>query len=168
MPQKLIYQELIYQGLIARIAAESKADYNSEIQPPATEEALQRLFQRTRAELGADLPASYLNFLRLTDGLIWDGLFIYSSEKTPVVGEPNEFMHPFVDTNLIWRSHEPHKKFLFFGDGDISLYVYNLEKDCYEILDRPSETVIQTFSSFDEMLTEALRHRLHDNEEDDE
>ena len=161
-------QELIYQDLITRIAAESKADYDSDIQPPATEEALLRLSQKTQNELGADLPESYLNFLRLTDGLIWDGLFIYSSEKTPIVGEPNEFMHPFVDTNLIWRSHEPHKKFLFFGDGDVSLYVYNLAEGHYEILDRPSETVIQTFPTFDEMLTEALRQRLHENEDDDD
>lgn len=160
-------RKALYQDLVARIAVESKADYDSDIQPPATEEALARLRQRTRDELGAEIPEGYLDFLRLTDGLIWDGLFIYSSEKTPVVGEPDEFMHPFVDTNLIWRDYEPHKNYLFFADGEISLFVYNIVLHRYEILDRPSETIISTFDTFDELITEALRQRLHDGEEDE-
>ncbi len=158
----------MYQDLISRIAAQSKEDYDSDLQPPATEEALQRLHQKTRDELGATLPDGYLDFLRVTDGLIWNGLFIYSSEKAPILGETNEFMHPFVDTNLIWRDHEPHKNYLFFADGEISLYVYNLMKERYEILDRPSETLISTFDTFDELITEALRLSLHEEEDEDE
>ena len=158
----------MYQDLIARIAAESKADYDSDIQPPATEEALRRLRQKTRDELGADLPEGYLNFLRVTDGLIWNGLFIYSCEKAPIVGDPGEFMHPFVETNLDWRSYEPHKNYLFFADGEISLFVYNLAAGRYEIVDRPSETLISTFDTFDGLITEALRQRLHNGEENEE
>ncbi len=156
----------MYDDLVARIAAESKKYYDSDIQPPATEEALRRLRQRTQDELGAALPSGYLDFLRVTDGLNWNGLFIYASEKALIVGEANDFMSPFVDTNLIWRDNEPNKNYLFFADGEISLYVYNLVKERYELQDRPSGDVIRTFKTFDEMITKALKASLHEEDEE--
>ena len=85
---------------------------------------------------------------------------VYSCDKTPVVGEAGEFMHPFVDTNLIWRDYAPHKDYLFYADDETSLYVYNLIGKRYEILDRPSETLISTFNTFDQMITSALKNHL--------
>lgn len=158
----------MYRDLVERIADARRTMYKSDIQPPAPEEALQRLRQRTRDELGADLPEGYLDFLRVTDGLNWNGLFVYASDKNPVIKKPTVFMHPFIEDNLDWRSHEPHKNYLFFADGEISLYVYNLVKSRYEVLDRPSETVINTFQTFDEMITEALHQRLREDLEEDE
>jgi hypothetical protein len=161
-------EKKMFQDFVLRIAAQIRADYNADLQPPATEKTLRTLSQKVEAEFFAQLPADYLEFLRLTDGLNWNGLFIYSCDKTPVVGEAGEFMHPFVETNLIWRDYAPHKDYLFYADSDISLYVYNLVKERYEILDRPSETLINTFGSFDELITEALKLSLHEDEDDDE
>lgn len=158
----------MYDDLVARIAVESKRDYDSDIQPPATEESLRRLRQRAHDELGSTLPDGYLDFLRVTDGLNWNGLFVYASEKALIVGEANDFMSPFVDSNLIWRDNELNKNYLFFADGEISLYAYNLVKECYELQDRPSGDVIRTFKTFDEMITEALKASLYEDEEKDD
>lgn len=155
----------MYQDLVARIAAERRADYGSDIQPPATEEALLRLCRRTRDELGAELPEGYLDFLRLTDGLNWEGLFIYASDRNPVVGKPTVFMHSFVEDNLDWRSYEKRKNYLIFADGDISLFVYNLVEGRYELQERSSGTVLSTFDTFDGLITEALKSCLHDDKE---
>lgn len=149
------------RDLIAQVAVGRRTLYRTDIQPPASEAALERLQQRAQEELGASLPDGYLDFLRVTDGLNWEGLFVYASGKTPVIDKPTVFMHSFVDDNLDWHSHAPHQNYLFFADSDISLYVYHLAKRRYEILDRPSETLIQTFETFDAMLAEALRLSLH-------
>ncbi len=160
----------MYQDLVARIAAERKAGLGSDIQPPATEASLAHLRQRTRDELSAELPKGYLDFLRMTDGLNWEGLFIYASDRNPVVGKPTIFMHSFVEDNLDWRSYEKRKNYLIFADGDISLFVYNLVEKRYELQDRSSGTVLSTYDTFDAMITEALKTTLQDDKEyeDDE
>lgn len=154
--------------LIQQVAAGRRSFYRSDIQPAATEAALERLQQRAQKELDASLPDDYLDFLRVTDGLNWDGLFVYASGKNPVIEKPTAFMHSFVDDNLDWRSHAPHRNYLFFADSDISLFVLNLASRRYEILDRPSGTLIQTFDTMDAMLTEALRLSLHEDEDESE
>lgn len=158
----------MYQDLVMQVAARIKAEDASDLQPPATEQALERLRRRTRDELNADLPEGYLDFLRLTDGLVWNGLFLYASESAPIVGTSDEFMHSFVEDNLNWRSIEMHNDYLFFGDGDISLYAYNLVLGRYELQDRSSGTVLETFDTFDGLVTNALNSYLHMNEGEDE
>lgn len=158
----------MYQDLVKRIAAERRALHLSDLQPPATEDSLQRLRQRAQDELGAKLPEGYEDFLRVTDGLNWDGICIYASDRNPVVGKPTAFMASFVDDNLDWRSYEKRKNYLIFADGDISLFAYNLIESRYEIQDRSSGTVMGTFTTFEEMITEALKERLRDDEQEDE
>lgn len=155
----------MYQDLVARIASKRRADLGSDIQPPATEASLAHLRQRTHDDLGAELPEGYLNFLRLTDGLNWEGLFIYASDRNPVVGKPTVFMHSFVEDNLDWRSYEKRKNYLIFADGDISLYAYNLVEKRYELQDRSSGTVLSTYGTFEEMITEALQTILQEDKE---
>lgn len=159
-------QEL--RELIEQVAAGYHTFYHEDLQPPATEAALERLQQRAQEELGASVPEHYLDFLRVTDGLNWEGLFVYASGKNSIAGKPSVFMHSFVDDNLDWRSYAPHRNYLFFGDGDISLFAYNLTERRYEIQDRPSGTVISAFDTFDAMFTQALRTSLHKGEESED
>ena len=158
----------LYLDLVERVAVGLRTLYGTDIQPPASEEALIHLRQRTHNELSAELPEGYQNFLRVVDGLNWNGLFVYASEKNPVLNKPKTFMHSFVEDNLDWRSYDVRKNYLFFADADISLYAYNLLEKRYELQDRSSGDVIHTFKTFDEMITEALRLSLHEDEEDDE
>lgn len=148
-------QEL--RDLIAQVAAGLRTVYHHDMQPPATEAALDRLQQRAQEELKASVPEDFLNFLRVTDGLSWVGLFVYAS-----------FMQSFVESNLDWRSHEWHNNYLFYAEGDISLFAYNLVEKRYEIQDRSSGNVLSTFDTFDAMLTEALRNSLREDEDEDE
>jgi hypothetical protein len=130
--------------LIDRIAGLLRQYYKDDIQPPATEEAL--------------------DFLRVTDGLNWDGLFIYASASDSVDGNPAVLIHSFVVDNLDWRSYERRRNCLIFADSDISLYALNLVIGRYEVQDRSSGTVMETF---DVLITEALRLCLHEGEEED-
>jgi len=159
----------MYRSLVEQVAMGLRTLYKLDPQPPATEASLQHLCQRTRDELSAELPDGYLDFLRITDGLNWNGLFVYASDRNPAINTPTIFMQSFVENNLDWRSYEPHNNYLFYAEGDISLYGYNLVEKRYELQDRSSGDIISTFETFDEMITEALKISLHeDGEEEDE
>ncbi len=45
---------------------------------------------------------------------------------------------------------------IFYGDSDTAWYCYDKEKGMYVELDKPSGTFIQSFESFDSMLSDAL------------
>lgn len=147
----------MYQERIAKAAVLMREVYDAGLAPPATEEALAVLQQRTREELHEDLPDEYLDFLRVTDGLRYNGLFLYGTDGDPAAEDPAALRNSFVENNLDWRSYERRKKYLIFGDGDISLYAYNLIEKRYELQDRSSGTVLMTFDTFDALAAEALR-----------
>ncbi len=133
-----------------------------QMRPSATEADLVRLSARALAELPIKVPQEYKEFLRIVDGLNFNGLFIYSSHNT------DDYEHGFVETNLLWRSYEVNEDSLLFADSDINLYAYNLVEKRYELQDRPSGDVYDSFNTFDEMITEALRLSLHEGEEEEE
>jgi len=110
------------------------------------------LSSRAKAELSAEVPQGYVDFLRVTDGLNWNGLFIYSSHDT------DDYDHGFVETNLNWRNYEINDDLIYFADADINSYVYSLRAGEYQILDRPSMDVYGSFKTFDEMIAEALKN----------
>lgn len=151
----------MYQQYLQKIEAQARM-YGERIHPPASEADLASLSARSLAELSAEVPQQYKDFLRVRNGLNFDGLFIYSSHNT------DDYKHGFVDSNLDWRSYEINNDLLYFADADINLYVYNLVEGRYEIQDRPSGDVYDTFKTFDEMITEALRLSLHEDKEEDE
>jgi len=140
----------MYQQYLQEVENQTKM-YSEQMQPPATETALADLSARALAELSAVVPQEYKDFLRVTDGLNWNGLFIYSSHNT------DDYKHGFVDSNLDWRSYEINDDFVYFGNADINLYVYSIRDSEYQMLDRPSMDVYGSFRTFDEMLTEALK-----------
>lgn len=140
----------MYQQYLEKIEAQASV-YGEKRHLPASEADLASLSARARAELSAEVPQQYKDFLRVTDGLNFDGLFIYSSHNT------EDYTHGFVETNLIWRSYGVNEDSLLFADSDINLYAYNLVEKRYELQDRPSGDAYDTFKTFDEMITEALR-----------
>jgi hypothetical protein len=56
-------------------------------QPPAADERIRDLRQRSRAELGADIPEEYAELLRLANGFDWNGMVVYAAETTPIPSE---------------------------------------------------------------------------------
>ena len=157
-----------FQELMQQVTAEVYTRYNRHLQPPATEAFLARLRQRTHDELSAELPEGYQDFLKRTDGLYFDSLVIYASDRNPVSDKPGAFMQSFIENNLEWRSYEKRKNYLYFADEDISLYAYNLIEKRYEIQDRSSGGVVSTPNTFEEMIMEALKWHLQDDEEDED
>jgi hypothetical protein len=147
----------MYQQLLQEHIDDKKA-YGESPQPAAGPAQLQALRARAKKELGVDLPAAYLELLKITDGLDSNGMVIYGSETRPIVGyeEKDRLIQGIVDANLIWRDYPPHAQWLFFGDSGISMYGLDLEGGKYQILDRASNSLVEEFPSFEGMLARAL------------
>jgi|GEM_PF-1125863 len=150
-------------GLLARVATALR-DYDTVLQPPAAAGALARLRQRTRAELGAEVPAGYLTFLRLADGLNWNGLFVYGSRRAPLVTEPSVFVRDFVDTNLAWRRQEPAPRVLYLAEGGGTRYAYTPDEGYYQTRDWTTGEVAKSFLSAEELLASALQEYIREDE----
>jgi hypothetical protein len=154
----------IYQQYLDEIVAWHKQRGRvGGVQSPCSPEAAERLRFEARVELSCDLSGEYIDFLRITNGVEWNGLHIYASETSPLAGYEDRndmYIQGFVDANLDWRAYEPHRDYLYFANSGISLYAYNLVESRYEIQDQSSMDVAEVLPSFDHLIASALRdHR---------
>ncbi|HEX2271580.1 MAG TPA: YrhA family protein, partial [Pyrinomonadaceae bacterium] len=92
----------MYQQLLARVA-EEKRRFGSAPQPPATEEQLQRLVEDSRRELHTALPDDYLDFLRISNGVDWNGVVIYGAGRNPIGNHPDRSIADLVEMNSNYR-----------------------------------------------------------------
>ena len=145
-----------YQELLDEAIAWRKAN-GLQVQPACRGEAIEALRQRSKSELGADVPADYCSFLQLSNGLSSTGLVVYASETVPIAGYDDRFIEGFVEANLGWRDYEPNRAFLFFGEDGIRLFAFELPQSRYQVLDRQSGSLIQTVPTFNHLLSEALK-----------
>jgi hypothetical protein len=145
--------------LVSRLT-QVKESFGLKMQPPCRAEDIERLRQRARAELGADLPSGYVEFLGLADGLDWDGLLIYASRTAPLTGNPQHTVPGLIEANQNWRTYAPNASLLFFAESGDDVFVYNIGKSQYEINERQSRRLIETLPSFEELLTEAVKPHL--------
>jgi SMI1 / KNR4 family (SUKH-1) len=127
--------------------------------PPASPENLQTLIDQVRLVLGAELPQGYLDFLKRSDGLDYDGLVIYDSASSPEQRTQN-FWKGFVSTNLAWHDSPANRELLIFGDSDMDLYVQHIRTGSFRRIDKMAHDRFEIFSSFEAMLEAALRTRV--------
>lgn len=149
----------MYEQLLTRLRAE-QARYGESSQPPCTEANLERLRQRARAELDAEIPDGYADFLHAQDGLNHNGLFIYASETSPIAGGADATIEGLVEANLSWRDDDFFKDYLILGEGNMDLYVRHLPTGEYQTIDRTPGNLIDTYPSFDQLIAAALNSHL--------
>jgi hypothetical protein len=111
-------------------------------------------------DLGTTLPVAYLNFLRLTNGLDWNGVVVYASETTPLGGHVDRSISGIVDMNLGLRADERFDDLLVFGSNGLDLYTLRLSTRVYETYDEVPHEPLDTFGTFDGLLTGALTRSL--------
>jgi SMI1 / KNR4 family (SUKH-1) len=149
----------MYQQLLARLRL-AQATYGEQSQPPCPDERLARLRRRVHDDLGAVLPDEYAAFLRTQDGLNHNGLFVYASETTPIVGAAGATIQGIVEANLTWRDDEQMVSYLVFGDGNLDLYALHVPTGEYHVVDRVPGNLIATYPSFEQLLAAALEAHL--------
>jgi SMI1-KNR4 cell-wall len=146
-----------YLSILKQVEAEQEK-YGEKFQPPATDADILHLIDDAKKSLSADIPKEYVDFLKITNGLISENLNIYASQRILLVGYSDTYIDGFVEMNLIARDVEESKDLLIFGSsGNIDLYVQKLSTQEYEILDYTSLSLTKQVSSFDELMVEALK-----------
>ena len=149
----------MYRDLLESVADEQRR-FGSQSQPGCSEAQIERLSERVTRELAAELPDGYKEFLRLANGLDWNGVVIFASENVPITAQQVRFVFGLVEMNLIYREDDRFARLLVFGSDGVDIYVYNNVTRAYEIYDESSHELVETLPSFDEMMRKALRRSL--------
>ena len=149
-----------YRELLRRVEHQA-GGYGVTLQASCDGSRLARLRGRVREALGSELPEAYAGFLRLTDGMNWNGLFVYPSETSPIAGHPEHVLAGFVETNLDFREDERFDDLLVFAEDSLDVYARRVSTGEFVILGRVSYDLIEAVPSFDTLMAAALRRCLH-------
>lgn len=149
----------MYQDLIKQIANERKR-FGLEMQPPCCPNAIERLKTNAARELGHTIPDAYAAFLSHVNGLSWNGLVVYASERSLIVGRTDGFIEGFVEGNLDYRDFEPLKDYLIFAEDGVVLFAYQISTSKYQVVTTVGLTLLESFDTFDELLCDALKGHL--------
>ena len=145
----------MYRDLLRRVEDRARS-YGDALQAPCDERRLEKLRGRVGEELGTVLPEDYADFLRLTDGMNWNGLYLYPSETFPIAGHPEYELRGLVEPNLDYREDDWFADLLVFGDDGLDLYARRISTGEYQIYDRVPNNLIETVPSFDALASAAL------------
>lgn len=131
--------------------------YGSSLRNPASDTEIITMNDNIQQKLeNIILPKSYIELLKIINGLDFNGLVIYGVDEVLLDKEVNQNIHGFIETNELWYENDWQKQYIFFGDSDTAWYCYDLKESVYVELDKPSGTLIQSFESFDSMLSNAF------------
>lgn len=149
----------MYREILQQVQAELQ-EYKIMPQPPCNEQQIERLRELARTELGDELPDAYLDFLRFTNGLDWNGVNFFAAETTPARGPRPGTIEGFVPANLGYRDVEEMRDFLVFGSSGMELYVYDKKNRVYLVQDSVSMDTYETYADFGSLMTEVLGSHL--------
>ena len=145
----------MYERLLRRVEDQA-VTYGETLPAPCDGRSLAELRERVRDELGAELPGAYAGFLRLRDGLNWNGLFVYAGGRSPAAGN----IEGFVEANLRYRDDDRFAGLLVFAEDGLDVYALRVSTREYQIFDQVPHNLIDTVPSFDALMCAALRRCL--------
>ena len=133
--------------------------YGDALNKSASNEQIENFEKIVQEKFNYVLPEQYIAFLKTVNGLEFNGFTFYGVDSALLDNE-GQSVYGFIDSNEIWHENEHQKQYIFFGDSNLSWYCSDLLKGVYVELDKPSGTVINTYSDFNAMLEKALKHSL--------
>ena len=146
--------------MLASTLGRVSAGLPAALPPPATAATLAALPARALAALGAPVPAGYLTFFRLADGLSWHELVVYGSGGPYLpAAAPTGVVPGFVAANLAWWLAEPATAPRLYLAEDLELlYCYDPHAGAepYRAYERADWAVSKCFKSAEELLGHAL------------
>ena len=138
----------MYPELLRDVEAQARRYGTAALQAPCTERAVRALRLRVRDELGLPLPVEFEEFLRIADGLNWNGLYLYPSAD-------------LVESNLDQREVEGLEDVLVLGNDSLDLFTWRSSTGEFQILDLVPRQVMETLPSFNALIEVALGRCLN-------
>ena len=133
----------MYPELLREVEMQARRYGAAALQPPCTEQAVRALRLRVRDELGIPRSGEFEEFLRIADGLNWNGFYLYSSAD-------------LVESNLDQRAVEGLEDVLVFGNDSLDLFTWRASTGEFQILDLVPRQVMETLPSFNALIEVAL------------
>ena len=134
----------MYPQLLRDVEAQARRYGAAALQPPCAEQAVHALHLRVRDELGLPLPGEFAEFLRLADGLNWNGLYLYPSATTSLAGQPDVVLAGLVESNLDHRDTGGPDDVLVFGHDSLDLFAWRSSTGEFQVLDLVPRDVLET------------------------
>ncbi|MCC5804373.1 SMI1/KNR4 family protein [Rossellomorea vietnamensis] len=135
--------------------------YGSSLRTPASDSEIIKMNLIIQQKLGnIIIPEPYIEFLKEVNGLDFNGLVMYGVDEEILEKEIDEKIHGFIETNAFWYENDWQKQYIFLGESDTAWYCYVPKENVYVELDKPSGTLMQSFKSFDAMLSDALETNI--------
>ncbi|MFJ3485593.1 YrhA family protein [Pseudomonas sp. NPDC090202] len=114
----------------------------------ASESDADFFLKQCEIEFGLVPPPDYLEILKWFDGVVVEGVFLYSTNPIPLLGGEG-YSPGAVEMNLLSREVAGMENFFFFGDSDQDVYVLNIPKGTYEVRDKQAfDNVYEEFHDF--------------------
>lgn len=135
------------RDIVARVRGEQAAA-GEIVQPAATEADIAAARDELRARFGAVLPEGYAAFLRLRNGLDFDGIVLHGVAQDMIAA------------NAGWREGPGHDGYLILGSTDMDLFTAALDGTGVVLRDRISGEVVERFDGAAQAVEAILRNRL--------
>ncbi len=141
---------------------EIEENYNQEFPLPIDSNNIESFIEKFKAYFSVeDVDEGFINFLKICDGLDFNGYQIYSSYDHTI----NGVEYGIFQNNKLWYEDEENKDFIFYAESGSDLYVFNKQNNTYELQDRYSRDVFKSYKSFGEMLLYILKLMLYEEVE---
>jgi hypothetical protein len=149
----------MYVDLLLKIENERKK-YNLLMQPGLEKGKLDKLVYESVDKLNYKITSDYINILKETDGIFYNGIEIYASESQNSVSSKDVIIEGFIEANETWRDDVEKSNYIIFAESGDALYVYNLISGLYEYVDRITLDVTQSFQTGEVFFELILNHIL--------
>lgn len=137
-----------------------KDDYDEEINVGATVNEINRFKEKIGRLVQGEIPQEFFDLINKVNGLEYNGFILYGIDENLLDSTPNQDIYGLLEYNKIWYENEHQKEYFFWGESNISWYVYKFQSQKYYELDNPSGREIKSYNSivelFDKMLSDAL------------
>lgn len=145
----------MYQATLKRILERMRKG-GRWVPPPCPPLSLARLKSQSIERLGCPIPEAYAEFLAGQDGLDWNGLVVYASERTTDAGGRGLFLEGLIEGNLDYRDFEPMRDYLVFAEDGTVCFTYCVSAAEYRVITTVGLTVLEAYCTFEELLADAL------------
>lgn len=119
--------------------------------PPVDERSLRFVGSMLASHHFPPIPADYVLLLKITDGLLWNGIELYGSRAND--REALGYTLPgMIEANLEFASFEAMRGKLLLGRASEELFVFDSVDRQYHVIDRLDFSVSCSFPTFSEAL----------------
>jgi hypothetical protein len=135
---------------VIALVQETQRDAGEDPMPPADAQAIARLCKYAEEELHAPVPDAYVAFLQRNDGLAFNGATIYGATD-----REDDVPLSFRRINEIFSRSD--RGYVLYGQTGDEMFAQHVASGAWQMLDRPSLDVIETFPTFEAMLKRVVR-----------